>query len=179
MVCSRCEMAVKGLVEEMGIAVIYVQLGEIKLSRSLNDKQKQLLEENLKGIGFELLNDKSSKTIESIKTLIIDVLYYKKQQLNINLSAYLQENLNQEYSALSKLFSETEGITIEHYFIAQKIERVKELLTYNELSLSEIAFQLNYSTVSHLSNQFKKVTGFTPTNFKKLRTTKRLQIDHL
>jgi AraC-like DNA-binding protein len=179
MVCGRCEMAVKVLAEEMGIPVVSVQLGEIILSRDLKENEKKLFDKKLQSIGFELLSDRNSKTIELIKSLIIDLIYYKNDLLNANLSTYLRENLNQDYSALSSLFSETEGITIEHYFIAQKIERVKELLTYNELTLSEIAFQLNYSTVSHLSNQFKKVTGFTPTNFKKLKAVKRKQIDLL
>lgn len=179
MVCSRCEMAVKVVLEEMKIPIVSIQLGEIILSHSLKENEKQLLDKKLKLIGFELLNDRNSKTIERIKSLIIDLIYYKNEHLNVNLSTYLRENLNQDYSSLTNLFSETEGITIEHYFIAQKIERVKELLTYNELTLSEIAFQLNYSTVSHLSNQFKKVTGFTPTDFKKKRAIKRKQIDLL
>ncbi len=106
-------------------------------------------------------------------------MHYQNEKLKINLSTYLAEDLKQDYSTLSNLFSETEGTTIEHYFIYQKIERAKELLIYNELTLSEIAFQLNYSTVSHLSNQFKKVTGFSPSNFKKLKEVKRKQIDLL
>lgn len=179
MVCSRCEMAVRTVFEKMKIPILSMQLGEVGISENLDENQKQLLSENLKALGFELLDDKISKTIERIKNLIIDVVHYQNEKLKINLSSYIVEDLKQDYSALSNLFSETEGITIEHYFIAQKIEKVKELLIYNELSLSEIAFQLNYSSVAHLSNQFKKTTGITPTQFKQLKDKKRKQIDEL
>jgi len=179
MVCSRCEMAVRTVFEKMEIPIFSIQLGEVGISENLDENQKQLLSENLKALGFELLDDKISKTIERIKNLIIDVVHYQNEKLKINLSSYIVEDLKQDYSALSNLFSETEGITIEHYFIAQKIEKVKELLIYNELSLSEIAFQLNYSSVAHLSNQFKKTTGITPTQFKQLKDKKRKQIDEL
>ena len=179
MVCSRCEMAVRTVFEKMKITILSMQLGEVGISENLDENQKQLLSENLKALGFELLDDKISKTIERIKNLIIDVVHYQNEKLKINLSSYIVEDLKQDYSALSNLFSETEGITIEHYFIAQKIEKVKELLIYNELSLSEIAFQLNYSSVAHLSNQFKKTTGITPTQFKQLKDKKRKQIDEL
>ena len=179
MVCSRCEMAVRTLFDEMIISVLSIKLGEVELSKTLENLEKIQLSEKLKALGFELLDDKISKTIERIKNRIIDLVHHQNEQLKINLSSYLSEDLNQDYSALSNLFSETEGITIEHYFIAQKIERVKELLIYNELSLSEIAFQLNYSSVAHLSNQFKKTTGITPTQFKQLKEKKRKQIDDL
>lgn len=179
MVCSRCEMAVRTVFEKMEIPILSMQLGEVGIPENLDENQKQLLSENLKALGFELLDDKISKTIERIKNLIIDVVHYQNEKLKINLSSYIVEDLKQDYSALSNLFSETEGITIEHYFIAQKIEKVKELLIYNELSLSEIAFQLNYSSVAHLSNQFKKTTGITPTQFKQLKDKKRKQIDEL
>lgn len=179
MVCSRCEMAVKSVFEKMEIPMLSMQLGEVEILKNLDESQKQLLSENLKALGFELLDDKISKTIERIKNIIVTIVHHQNEQLKINLSTYIAEDLKQDYSALSNLFSETEGITIEHYFIAQKIERVKELLIYNELSLSEIAFQLNYSSVAHLSNQFKKTTGITPTQFKQLKNKKRKQIDGL
>jgi AraC-like DNA-binding protein len=179
MVCGRCEMAVKSALEKMQIPVLSIQLGEVELSRDLVENEKQTLAKILNALGFELLDDKISKTIERIKNLIIDLVHYQNEKLKINLSTYLAEDLMQDYSTLSNLFSETEGTTIEHYFIAQKIERTKELLIYNELTLSEIAIQLNYSNVAHLSNQFKKVTGFTPTHFKKLKAVKRKQIDNL
>lgn len=179
MVCARCEMAVRTLFDEMKISVLSIKLGEVELSKTLENLEKKQLSEKLKALGFELLDDKISKTIERIKNRIIDLVHHQNAQPKINLSSYLSDDLNQDYSALSNLFSETEGITIEHYFIAQKIERVKELLIYNELSLSEIAFQLNYSSVAHLSNQFKKTTGITPTQFKQLKEKKRKQIDDL
>lgn len=179
MVCSRCNMAVKSELEKLGIPILSIKLGEAALARDLDTNEKQLLSQNLTALGFELLDDKISRTIERIKNLIIELVHHHNEKIKVNLSTYLAEDLKQDYSTLSNLFSETEGTTIEHYFIAQKIERVKELLIYNELTLSEIAFELNYSNVSHLSNQFKKVTGFSPTNFKKLKEVKRNQIDHL
>jgi AraC-like DNA-binding protein len=130
-------------------------------------------------LGFELIDTKKSKTIERIKNLIIVLVHQKNNQLATTLSNYLSKDLLQDYNTLSNLFSEVEGITIEQYFIAQKIEKVKELLMYNELSLSQIAFQLNYSSTAYLSNQFKKVTGFTPTYFKQLKDKKRKQIEAL
>ena len=179
MVCSRCEMAVRDLLKKNKIPFLSLQLGEVVLAEKIEESQKELLAKELKALGFELLDDKISQTIERIKNLIVDVVHHQNEQLKTNLSSYIVEDLKQDYSALSNLFSETEGITIEHYFIAQKIERVKELLIYNELSLSEIAFQLNYSSVAHLSNQFKKTTGITPTQFKQLKNKKRTQIDQL
>ncbi|CAM2805633.1 transcriptional regulator, AraC family [Flavobacterium frigoris] len=179
MVCGRCEMAVSAELEKMELSIIAMQLGEVEIATDLDESQMQLLSKNLSLLGFELLDDKENKTVERIKNLIIDLVHYKKEQLKSNLSNYLATDLRQDYSILSKLFSEKEGATIEHYFIAQKIERAKELLIYNEMTLSEIAFQLNYSNVAHLSNQFKKTTGFTPTHFKQLKDKMRKQIDGL
>jgi AraC-like DNA-binding protein len=179
MVCPRCETAVKSEFEKLKLSITAMQLGEVEIATDLDESQLQLLSKNLNSLGFELLNDKASIIIERIKNLIIDLVHYKKEPLKINLSNYLAEDLSQDYSILSKLFSETEKITIEHYFIIQKIERVKELLLYNEMTLSEIAFHLNYSDVAHLSNQFKKNTGFTPTQFIKLKDKMRKKIDDL
>lgn len=179
MVCGRCEVAVKVELEKMELPVISIKLGEVELSRELSEGEIKSLANTLTSLGFELLQEETSKMIEQIKNLVIDLVHYRNEKIKINLSTYLSENLRQDYSALSKLFSESEGITIEHYFIAQKIEKAKELLVYNELTLSEIAIQLNYSNVAHLSNQFKKVTGFTPTHFKKLEENTRKQIDSL
>jgi AraC-like DNA-binding protein len=179
MVCGRCEMAVTAELEKMGLSIISIQLGEAEIATDLDASQKQTLSENLNSIGFELLDDKENKTIERIKNRIIDLVYYKTEQLKSNLSSYLASDLGQDYSMLSKLFSEKEGSTIAHYFIAQKIERAKELLLYNEMTLSEIAIQLNYSNVAHLSNQFKKTTGYSPTQFKQLKENTRKQIDGL
>ncbi|WP_264553573.1 helix-turn-helix domain-containing protein [Flavobacterium sp. N2038] len=179
MVCSRCKMVVKSEFEKLGLHTISVELGEVELQETITEDQKKILLKNLQSLGFDLIDDKKSKTIEKIKNLIVDLVHHKNSELKINLSDYLVENLNQDYSTLSNLFSEIENTTIEKYFISQKIEKVKELLIYNELSLSEIADLLNYSNVAHLSNQFKKITGFTPTYFKQLKDKKRIQIENL
>lgn len=179
MVCSRCKMVVKSEFEKLGLQTISVELGEVELKDNLSEDQKKELLIQLRALGFDLIDDKKSKAIEKIKNLIIDLVHHKNNELKINLSDYLAQNLNQDYNTLSNLFSEVENTTIEKYFISQKIEKVKELLIYNELSLSEIADILNYSNVAHLSNQFKKITGFTPTYFKQLKDKKRIQIENL
>jgi len=179
MVCGRCEQAVKAELEKMKLPTISIKLGEIELSRELTEVEIERLAKNIKDLGFELLEDDLKKTIEQIKNGIIDLVHYRNEKIKVNLSTYLSEDLSQDYSSLSKLFSEKEGVTIEHYFISQKIEKAKELLVYDELSLSEIAIQLNYSNVAYLSSQFKKVTGFTPTHFKKMKENTRRQIDSL
>lgn len=179
MVCARCKMVVKSEFEKLGLQTISVELGEVELQNEINDSQKEVLLKNLQILGFDLLDDKKTKTIEKVKNLIVDLVHHKNNDLKVNLSDYLVENLNQDYNSLSNLFSEIENTTIEKYFISQKIEKVKELLIYNELSLSEIADLLNYSNVAHLSNQFKKITGFTPTSFKQLKDKNRIQIENL
>lgn len=179
MVCSRCEIAVTTELEKIGLTIISIKLGEVELSRDLDNSENQLLAKNLNVLGFELLDDKISKTVERIKNLIINLVHYQTEKQKSNLSSYLADNLKQDYSTLSSLFSETEGTTIEKYFINQKIEKIKELIIYDELNLSEIANQLNYSSISHLSNQFKKITGFSPTHFKQLKDKKRQRIEDL
>lgn len=172
-------MVVKSTLEKLGLHPIQVELGEIELQENDISSVKSQLKEELQSIGFELLDDKKVKTIEKIKNRIVDLVQNKNNSLNTRLSDYLTEEVHQDYSSLSNLFSEVEGITIEKYYILQKIEKVKELLVYDEFSLSEIAFQLNYSSVAYLSSQFKKVTGLTPSHFKKLRTIKRRPLDEL
>ncbi len=179
MVCSRCKMVVKSLFENMGVITLSVELGVVELENDIQEYQKQELREKLLAIGFDLIDDKKSKTVEKIKTLIIDLVQNKNNDLKINLSDYISQELHQDYNTLSNLFSEVENTTIEKYFMNQKIEKVKELIIYDELSLSEIAYSLNYSSVSHLSNQFKKITGFSPTYFKNLKSIKRRQIEDL
>jgi AraC-like DNA-binding protein len=179
MVCRRCKMAVLSEFNKLSIKPYSVELGEVELSEPISEEQKRALSQGLRALGFQLIDDKKSKTIERIKNLIVDLVHHKDNDLKTNLSHYLANDLGQEYSALSSLFSEVEGMTIEQYFISQKIEKVKELLMYKELSLSEIAYQLNYSSVSHLSRQFKKIMGFTPTHFKSLKDYKRQQIEDL
>jgi len=179
MVCSRCIMVVKSEFEKLGLPAIAVELGEVELEYNITETQKDILLQNLQNLGFDLIDDKKTKTVERIKNLIVDLVHHKNNDLKINLSEYLSENLNHDYNSLSNLFSEVENTTIEKYFISQKIEKVKELLVYNEHSLSEIADILNYSNVAHLSNQFKKITGFTPTSFKQSKDKMRIQLENL
>lgn len=179
MVCSRCKMVVKSVFENMGINPIRVELGEVELKNDIDESQKHELLKSLRAIGFDLIDDRKSKAIDKIKTLIIDLVQNKNNDLKSNLSDYLSQQLHQDYNTMSNLFSEVENTTIEKYFINQKIEKVKELIIYDELSLSEIAYSLNYSSVSHLSNQFKKITGFSPTYFKSIKSVKRRQIEDL
>lgn len=179
MVCSRCKMVVKSELEKFGLHTISVELGEVEIVETLNDDTKIELADHLKLFGFEIIDDKKSRTIDKIKTLIIDLVHNKNNEIKTNLSDYLVSRIMQDYNTLSNLFSEVENTTIEKFFISQKIEKVKELLMYDEMNLSEIAFMLNYSSVAYLSNQFKKVTGFSPTYFKQLKDKKRKQIEDL
>lgn len=179
MVCSRCKMVVKSELEKLGLQLFAVNLGEVETLAPISNKQKKEIAEHLKVFGFELIDDKKSRTIDKIKTLIIDLVHHKNNEITTNLSDYLVNHLSQDYNTLSNLFSEVEGTTIEKYFINQKIEKVKELLMYDEMNLSEIAFLLKYSSVAYLSNQFKKVTGFSPSYFKQLKDKKRRQIEDL
>ncbi len=179
MVCNRCIVAVKAALEKQGLHPVSVDLGEVEVAEEISDNQKEELNVIFEALGFELINDRKSRWIEKIKNLIVDLIYYRKEPPKMTFSEYISENLNHDYSYLSKLFSEVQGVTIEQYFIAQKIERVKELLVYDELSLSEIAYKLNYSSVSHLSRQFKKVTGLVPSHFRQLQAKKRKPIDEV
>ncbi len=179
MVCNRCKMVVLNTFEELGYNPVSVELGEVVVEQELSAEEKDVLSERLEKFGFSIIDDRKSRMIEKIKTLIVDLVHTKNNELSTNLSDYLSSHLHQEYNYMTHLFSEVEGTTIEKYFIAQKIERVKELLVYDELTLSEIAFQLNYSSVAHLSNQFKKVTGLTPSFFKQMRSVKRKSLDTL
>lgn len=179
MVCYRCKMVVKSEFEKIGLPLVSIELGEVELASELTDEKKMQVSTLLESIGFELIDNRKSRIIERIKNVIIDLVHRQSNQLNTNLSMYLADQILMDYNYLSNLFSEVEGVSIEHYYIAQKIERVKELLLYDELTLSEIAFQLNYSSLGHLSRQFKKVTGLTPSYFKTLKKAKRLPLDEV
>jgi len=172
-------MAVKSEFEKIGIHPIAIELGKVELAEDWNENDKVLLEKELNQLGFEIIIDKARIIIETVKSQIITLVHHRDLDLKINLSSYLSQKLSLDYNTLSSLFSEAEKETIEHFFIKQKIEKVKELLSYKELSLSEIAYKMNYSDVAHLSNQFKKTTGMTPTKFKLINKNKRTQIDHL
>jgi AraC-like DNA-binding protein len=177
MVCDRCILAIKEQLEKAGISYTRVNLGEVELDQEPGPEQLHNLNKGLTAIGFELLDDKKEKLVEKIKNIIISLIHRNEEGNNKKLSALLEEKLQLDYHYLSNLFSATEGITVEKYTIRQRIERVKELLTYNELSLSEIADQLEYSSVQHLSQQFKKETGLTPSQFKELKDNLRKPLD--
>lgn len=178
MVCHRCKMVVRTELEKLHLHPVNIGLGEIAIEEKELPKEQQIkLSEALKQVGFELIDDRRSKLIEQIKTYVIDTIHYKEEQPKKNYSELLSQHLHHDYSHLSNLFSQIEGITIEQYIINQKIEKVKELLMYDELSLSQIAFQLGYSSTAHLSAQFKKLTGFTPSQFKQMGRRSRKSLD--
>ena len=179
MVSSRCKMAVKEELKKLGLHFVFVDLGEVDIMEDLSAEQHQQLSIVLLSIGFELMDDKRSMLIEKIKNIAIEVVHYNEEPLKIKFSEYLSKKLNHDYTYLSNLFSDVQGTTIEHFLIAHKIEKVKELLVYNELNLTEIAFKMNYSSVAHLSNQFKKVTGLTPSHFKKLKDKIRNALENI
>ena len=169
MVSLRCKMLVKSELEKLHLTYSLVELGEAEVTENLTKDQYQQLREALLVSGLELMEDKKSILIEKIKNIVVEMVHYSDEPPTTNFSEYLSEKLDYDYNYLSNLFSEVKGTTIGHYIIAHKIERAKELLMYNELTLSEIAHKLHYSSVSHLSNQFKKVTGLTPSFFKKMK----------
>ncbi len=177
MVCNRCIMVVKQELEKLGIHSCHVRLGEVETETELTKEKIADLDKNLASLGFELLDNSRHKLIEKIKNLIIQQVQNMGGELTQNNSQILSQALQKDYSYLSKLFSDVEGITIEKYTINQKIEKVKELIIYDELTLSEIAYQMGYSSVAHLSNQFKKVTGLTPSHFKQVGQNKRKPLD--
>src|ERR1700730_11184241 len=178
MVCNRCITAVKLELEKLHLNPKEIILGEVELERSPNKKQSEQLNLRLKDLGFELLDDRKKKQIEVVKNLLIRKVQEGKMEEHFSLSEFLSESLNKDYTHITRLFSEVESITIEQFFILQKIEKVKEWLKYNEFTLSEIAWKLGYSSVAHLSSQFKKVTGLTPSEFKNLGG-KRKSIDNV
>ena len=179
MVCRRCKMAVAAELHKAGLNALSVELGEIELEQAPSKQQLLTLGYSLNQLGFELIDDKKSRIIENIKTSIISLIHHTTDKMQVNLSAYLANKLRYDYTYLSNLFSEVEGTTIEKYFIAQRIEKVKELLVYDELSLSQIADRLGYSSVAYLSGQFKKVTGLTPSYYKLPGGHKRKNIEEL
>lgn len=170
---------VKIELEKVGMHPLSVELGEVEVNEEPDKNAMRQLNDNLKLLGFEIIDDRKSRVIEQIKTVIVNLIHYSGEQNNLNLSDYLAKQLNYDYGYLSNLFSEVEGSTIEKYLIAQKIEKVKELMMYDELTLSQIANQLGYSSVAYLSSQFKKQTGLTPTFYRSLKENKRRNIEDL
>lgn len=179
MVCPRCIMAVRQCLETLNLHPQSVELGMVLMEEPLTDELRHRIGEALAPLGFELLDKPGAQLVEQIKIILIDLVHYHNEPLKSNLSQYLADKLHRDYSSLSKLFSETTGTTIEKYFIAQKIERVKELIVYGELSLNEIADRLGYSSVAYLSSQFKSVTGLTPGYFKRLKENRRKALDEI
>ena len=177
MVRNRCILVVQNELDKLGIAANNIKLGEITLKKDLTTAEREALENVLDPLGFQVIDDKKSRMIEKIKNVIIDLVHHQDNDAKTNLSDVLSDALHHDYNYLSNLFSDIEGTTIEKYFIAQKVEKIKELLVYDELSLSEIADRMNYSSVAYLSNQFKKVTGLTPSHFKQIREDKRKPLD--
>ncbi len=177
MVCNRCITIVTSVFKDTGISPTRITLGEVETDTGISAKQIDQLNAKLSEHGFEIIENAKARLIEKIKNLVIDDIYKSERKRKFNYSVIISEKLHKEYSYLSNLFSEKEGITIEKYIILQKIERVKELLVYDELSLSQIADDLGYSSVAHLSGQFKKITGLTPGYFKSLKIKKRSTLD--
>lgn len=179
MVCDRCVMMLKMALEETGLQPLHVSLGEAEVAVELTADLREELNQRLEKLGFKLINDRKTRLIQNIKHEVIAFIQNPGTAEKKRFSEHLAHRLGQDYSSLSKLFSEVQGVTLEQYIISQKVERVKELLVYEELSVSEIALQLDYSSVSHLSRQFKKVTGLTPTHFKQVKEKKRLPLDQI
>jgi len=179
MVCNRCTMVVSQIFDEAKIEVAKVQLGKVETTENVSPDALEQLNIHLKSAGFEILNDSKSRLIENIKNITIEYVYNHTGEYKINFSEYLTDRLNLDYHYLSTLYSSVEGTTIEKHLINLKIERVKELLVYDEKTLSEIAWELGYNSVAYLSGQFKKITGFTPSYFKKIREQNRKSIDNV
>ncbi len=179
MVSNRCKMLVKSELQKLGLHFILVELGEVEIMENITSEQRKLLQEGLFQSGLELIEDHKSILIERIKTIIIEMIHLNDEPPKTNFSHFLSQKLSHDYTYLANIFSESAGTTIEHYIINHKIERVKELLIYDELNLTEISYRLNYSSVAHLSNQFKKVTGLTPTFFKQLRANSRIPLENM
>lgn len=179
MVCIRCKLVVKDELTKLGLHFTSVELGEAEIAGNITAEQHDQFKAALLKSGLELMDDKKSVLIEKIKRVIIESVHYSEEPLSVNFSDYLSQKLSHDYTYLANLFSEVQGTTIEKFLIAHKIERVKELLVYNELNLTEIAYQMHYSSVAHLSSQFKKVTGLTPTHFKQLKIKRRSMLDDM
>ena len=178
MVCEHCAEVLKVKLEDAGFSIKRIQLGELELETAPDEKELNHLYKVVHKNGFDIISDQGSRFVEQVKHLIID-LVHGKENLEGNLSDYLAEHTNKDYQSLSRLFSSVEGKSIERYFILQKIERAKELIVYGEQTLSEIAYELDYSSVQHFSRQFKKETGLSPSHFKEIKKNKRISIDHL
>jgi AraC-like DNA-binding protein len=179
MVSNRCKVAVKDELKKLGLHFIVVDLGEVEIMENLSSEKRDLLKKGLSDCGLELMEDKKAIQIEKIKNIIIQMIHHSEEVIKVNFSDYLSEKLDQNYTYLANLFSEVQGTTIEQFIISHKIERIKELMIYGELNITEIAWKMNYSSVAHLSSQFKKFTGLSPSHFKKLKDKRRNPIEEI
>lgn len=179
MVSTRCKIVVKEELKKLGLHFILVDLGEIDIMENISTVQREQLKAALLESGLELMDDKRAILIEKIKNVIIQMVHHSDEVIKINFSTYLSEKLNHDYTYLANLFSEVQGTTIEQFLISHKVERIKELIIYGELNITEIAWKMNYSSVAHLSNQFKKVTGLSPSHFKQLKDKRRNPIEEI
>lgn len=179
MVSNRCKMAVKEELKKLGLHYIVVDLGEVDIMENISIEKRSILKANLLHSGLELMDDKKAMLIEKIKNIIIEMVHHTDENIKVNFSNYLSEKMNHDYTYLSNLFSEVQGTTIEHFIISHKIERIKELIIYGEHNITEIAWKMGYSSVAHLSSQFKKVTGLSPSHFKQLKDKRRTSIEEI
>jgi AraC-like DNA-binding protein len=179
MVSLRCKLVVKDELEKLGLHYTSIELGMVEVKENITNKQIQNLKLNLAVVGLELMDDKKSILIDKIKNVIIEMIHYSDEIPKVNYSDYISEKLGYDYTYLSNLFSEVKGTTIQHFIIDHKIEKAKELILYDELNLTEISYKLHYSSVAHLSNQFKKVTGHTPSFYKKLGKKRKSNLENL
>ena len=179
MVSNRCKMVVKEILKELDLHFVVVELGEVDVMEDITEDQRIHLKEQLLEAGLELMDDKRSVLIEKIKNIIIQMVHHSNEVIKVNFSDYLSEKLNHNYTYLANLFSEVQGTTIEQYIISHKVERIKELIAYGENNITEIAWKMNYSSVAHLSSQFKKVTGLSPSHFKQLKNKGRSALEDI
>lgn len=179
MVSNRCKIAVKEALKKLGLHYIVVDLGEVEIMEDINEEEREQIRIALHFLGLELMDDKKAILIEKIKNIIIEMVHHSNDLIKTNFSDYLSQKLNYDYSYMANLFSEVQGITVEQFIISHKVERIKELIMYDELNITEIALMMNYSSVAHLSNQFKKVTGISPSHFKQMKDKKRSPIEEI
>lgn len=179
MVSARCKTAVKDALRHLGFHFVLVDLGEVDVMEQLTPEQLAELQKELKKSGLELMDNKRAILIEKIKNAVVEMVHHSDEIVKVNFSDYLEKKLNHDYTYLANLFSETQGTTIEQFVISHKVERIKELIIYGELNITEIAWKMNYSSVAHLSNQFKKVTGLSPTHFRNLKDKRRRPIEEV
>ena len=179
MLSLRSKMEVKEELKKMGLHFVFVDMGEVEIMEEISEQQMNELKATLLDLGLELVEDKKGMLIEKIKNAVMETVYYSDERIKVNFSHYLSQKLHFNYTYLANLFSEMQGITIEQFLIQLKIERIKELIIYDELNITQISFKMNYSSVAHLSNQFKKVTGLSPTHFKQLKIRKRQNMEEV